>query len=141
MSRHYIPVAAKREALRLYRHRATRGMPTITNDRVRYLSRVVAMRSVVDFYAGHLAVRLSHDNAIPQDLLDCYRAAEHYLARMYGKPWRLHWIDDSGVSGPPTTRRGDDRKVCAYSAIPSERHESDEQPPSVLARESAPALV
>lgn len=86
MSRHYIPVGAKREALRMYRDRRRHGEGPWHE---RPLNPMDAMDSVVRFYEGHLAAAVAYDyDKHLKRMIDGFRAADYYRGRMYQKPWR-----------------------------------------------------
>jgi hypothetical protein len=88
----YIPVAAKRHALMVYRDRrrggGRPGLPETAH------SPAEAIESTVEFFAGHLAVwvalypsRQGSRERI-RVLTDGYRAAHYYRQQMRRKQWR-----------------------------------------------------
>lgn len=88
MTRWYIPVAAKRRALALYRvrrRRAARGQTSCDpiaaiNAVIRYMERLIAEAAVLG------------DEEMPK-LVDEYRAALGYRKQIKGKSQRWQWID------------------------------------------------
>jgi hypothetical protein len=109
---HYIPVAAKRRALEVYRQRRQDGEPP---ENLRTLSPTEAMRSTVRFFAGHLAAELAFrsNSARQQELLDGYRAADYYRTRLYEMPW-WQWSvnNNSGWADSYTEQRGPDESLA-----------------------------
>lgn len=83
--RRYIPVEARRWALRIYRQRRT-GTYGLDDP----LAPVEAIRDTVRFFAGHLAraVAQGHDPARISALTDGWSAAEYYARRLRTRPWR-----------------------------------------------------
>lgn len=90
MSRH-IPVAARREALEIYRLRRELGQfGTDVPGGRRPLAPLDAMYATVQFFAGHYAYRMASGDKAGNaaELLDGWRAAQFYLRQMRGKSWR-----------------------------------------------------
>ncbi len=84
---HYLPVEARREALRRYRDRrsGTSWSPFATGP----LRPVDAMRDTVHYFEGWLAHAVAFGPVgkhSVKELTDQYRAAQFYLDRMYAKP-------------------------------------------------------
>lgn len=82
---HYLPVAARREVLRIYRDRLTFGEPTMGPN----LSPVEAMQATERYFSGWLAHAVALGPIGKQDvksLTDQYRAANYYLSRVYDRP-------------------------------------------------------
>lgn len=89
---HYLPVEARREVLRIYRDRRTRGPLGIAGP----MPPLDAMRATVDYFSGWLASAVAFGPVGPEtveSLTGQYRAAEFYLDRMYQKPvgFRRRW--------------------------------------------------
>lgn len=83
---HYLPVAARREVLRIYRDR--RSTSTWSPWATGPLAPMAAMRDTVDYFRGWLADRVAFGpvGRSTADLTDQYRAAEFYLELMHDKP-------------------------------------------------------
>ena len=82
--RRYIPVAAKCEALKVYRMR--RSGDSILGDPP--LSPVDAIRSTEEFFSGHYTARMARgDVEDAARFLDGYRAAAYYVNRVHGARW------------------------------------------------------
>lgn len=84
---HYLPVAARREVLRIYRDRrtTTTWSPFATDS----LAPLPAMQATKDYFAGWLANAVAFGPVGPhsvKDQTDQLRAAEFYLSQMYDKP-------------------------------------------------------
>jgi hypothetical protein len=105
--RHYIPVAAKRRALETYRDRRKGGEPPWN---VRPLDPTEAMQSTARYFAGHLAAEVAFDHSPErrQELLDGFRAAVYYQARLYKMPWRQWPVNNPAAWADSYTQRFDD---------------------------------
>jgi hypothetical protein len=82
---HYLPVAARREVLRIYRDRRVNGALRLGPR----LSAVESMQATVHYLEGWLAHAVAFGPVGRhgvKDLTDQYRAAEFYLERLYLKP-------------------------------------------------------
>lgn len=82
---HYLPVAARREALRIYRDRRANGEIGMGPR----LSAIEAMRATVHYFESWLAHGVAFGPVglhSLKELTDQYRAAQFYLDRMYAKP-------------------------------------------------------
>jgi hypothetical protein len=98
---HYLPVAARREVLRIYRDRLTYGELTMGPN----LSPLDAMRATERYFSGWLAHAVAHGPIGKDDvksLTDQYRAANYYLSRVIDRPAALR---DRRRRDPRTARR------------------------------------
>lgn len=83
---HYLPVAARREVLKIYRNR--RATSTWAPWATGPLPPMAAMHATVDYFTGWLAHYVAFGPVGPssvQEMTDQYRAAQFYLDRMYDK--------------------------------------------------------
>lgn len=84
---HYLPVAARREVLRIYRDR--RSTSTWSPWATGPLAPMAAMHETVSYFQGWLADGVAFGpvrRKSVKELTDQFRAAEFYLYRMYDKP-------------------------------------------------------